>query len=227
VLPSSTSIFTDAAGTFTVPTVDCSVTPDGGVSTWVGIGGQGWPDGTSAGALLQTGVTSDCVSGAQVNSGWWELYPSDPNHSYLFSGFPVSPGDMITASVYQDTGGMWWTRLDDTTTGLSGYLKVGGNWGVGTDASGVYYTQGSGALLSYTGGYSAEWIVEDYTDTDTQTLAPLADFGTVSFTNLETSASDWFLTPQQGIALIDSSGNALAVPSSPGSDDSFTVSYQG
>ncbi|HEY4411615.1 MAG TPA: G1 family glutamic endopeptidase [Gaiellaceae bacterium] len=227
VLPSSTSIFTGVAGTFTVPTLDCSTTPDAGMSLWVGIGGAGWPDGTNSGALLQTGVASDCVSGGQVNSGWWELYPSDPNHSYDFSGFPMSAGDTITAFVFQDRSGAWWTRLDDTTTSLSGFLKVGGNWGVGTNASGVYRTQGSGALLSYIGGYSAEWIVEDYTESDTQTLTPLANFGTVGFTNLGTSASDWFLTPHEGIELTDSSGNVLAAPSSPGSDGSFTVTYEG
>jgi hypothetical protein len=223
----SSALFTDASGTFTVPYLNCTVTPDGGVATWAGIGGYEWQQGGTSGALLQTGVTSDCVDGQQQDRGWWELYPSDPNQEFFFYNFPVSAGDIITASAYQVSSGAWWTRLDDTTTGLSGWMQTGGDWGVGTDASGYYYYQGSTALLSYSGGYTAEWVVEDYTNADTQTLAPLADFGTVSFTNLQTSAANWFLTPADGLALGDNNGNVFATPSSPADDGSFTVSYQG
>ncbi len=197
------------------------------MSTWVGIGGDDSAVGGSSGALLQTGVTSNCASGAQNNEAWWELVPTQPNHDFIYENFPVAAGDTITASVYRDASGAWWTRLDDTTTGVSGWMKIGGNWGVGTDVAGVYYTQGSAALLSYSGGYTAEWVIEDYTETDGQTLEPFADFGTVSFTNLQTSAPDWYLTPQDGIAIADSNGNVLATPSPPAGDGSFTVSYQG
>lgn len=229
VLPSTTSAFTDASGTFTVPSLNCSVTSDAGVMTWVGIGGAEWPQGGSSGTLLQTGVQSDCVGGAQQNEGWWEMFPSNPNRSFVFYNFPVSTGDSITAAVYQSTSdSSWWTRLDDTTTGLSAWMQTGGHWGVGTDASGHFYYQGSSALLSYSGALSAEWVVEDYTEPDSQTLAPLADFGTVSFTNLRTAGlANWDLTAEDGVALEDSNGNVLAVPSPPGSDGSFTVSYQG
>ena len=226
-LPSS-SIFTAADGTFTVPTLDCSVTPDGGVSEWVGIGGYGWPQGGSSGSLLQTGVESNCVSGAQQNLAWWELVPTEPNHSFAFRDLPVSAGDTITASVYQSSNdGTWWTRLDDTTAGLSGWMQIGGRWGVGSDDSNDFHYQGSTALLSYSGGYTAEWIVEDYTEPDGQTLASLADFGTVSFTNLRASATNWYINPEDGLALADVNGNVLATPSPPGGDGSFTVTYTG
>jgi hypothetical protein len=227
VLPSPASTLTDATGTFTVPTLDCTVTPDAGMAAWVGIGGDDFAVNGPSGSLLQTGVISNCDGGVQDNQACWELWPSDPNQEFSFDNFPVTAGDTITASVYQDASGTWWTQVDDTTTGTSGWLKVGGNWGVGTDASAVYYTQGSAALLAYAGGYTADWIVEDYTEPGGQSLAPLADFGAVTFTDLTTSNTTWYLTPQDGLALDDGNGNLLATPSPPADDGSFTVTYQG
>lgn len=219
VLP-STATFTEVAGTFTVPTLNCTVTPDGGIFTWVGIGGYG-----SSGTLLQTGVESDCVSGTQENTAWWEMFTSESNKSVDFHNFSVSVGDSITASVYQDSNGAWWTRLDDTTTGMSGWMQIGGHWGVGTDASDYFYYQGSSALLSYSGAYTAEWIVEDYTEPDSATMIPFADFGTVNFTGLQTSLSPWHLTANEGIAIAQN-GVVLSTPSLP-SSDGFSVSYVG
>jgi len=221
IVPSSGALVTDVSGQWTVPTLDCSVTPNGGAAIWVGIGGYGWPTGGTSGTLLQTGVTTDCVNGVQQDAGWFEELP---NPSRDFAGFPVSPGDSIQASVFQGSSGAWETRIDDLTTGLSGVMVTGEGWGVSEDAgNGSFAEQGSTAGLSYSGGYTAEWIVEDYTQNGS--LVPLADYGTVDFTDLKTSLASWYLTANEGWAIVQN-GVVLSTPSSP-SSDGFSVSYTG
>lgn len=224
VIPSSTALVTAVSGAWTVPTLDCSVTPNGGAAIWVGIGGWNWPTGGNSGALLQTGVTSDCVGGVQQNRGWVEEYPSNPNRAVNFLGFPVSPGDSIQASVFQGGGGAWETRVDNLTTGLSGVMVTGSGWGVMADAGdGTFLKQGSTAGLSYSGGYTAEWIVEAYTQDDA--VVPLADYGTVTFTDLRTSLSPWYLTANEGVAMTQN-GVVVSTPSPP-SNNGFSISYTG
>ena len=55
--------------------------------------------------------------------------------------------------------------MDDLTTGLSGVMTIGSGWGVRTDAcDGTFDPQGHTTNLSFSGGYTAEWIVEDYAE---------------------------------------------------------------
>jgi hypothetical protein len=224
VIPSNSALFTDASGEWTVPTLDCSQTPDSGASTWVGIGGEGYPNGGNPGALLQTGVTDNCVNGEQQDFAWFEIYPSTPNHSFSFNDFPVSPGDLIAASVFQSTTGKWTTRVDNLTTGISGWMVTGESWGVGTDASDTFSEQGNAAGLSYSGGYTAEWIEEDYVGSNGLPI-PFADYGTVTFSDLETSLSPWYLTTSEGLEMV-LNGVVVSTPSLP-SGDEFSVSYTG
>jgi len=226
VVPSSSDLVTVADGNWRVPTLDCSTVTDGGASAWVGIGGYPWPTGGKSGALLQTGVTTDCVGGMQENRGWWELYPSVPNYAAHFSGFTVSAGDAIEASVYQTSTGGWETRVDDLTTGISGVMITGEGWGVFADNSdGRFPLQGRTTNMTYAGGYTAEWIVEAYTQDEAQVT--LADFGTIAFTNLRTSLASWTLTADDGIAMRSKTGSGIvATPSLP-QGDGFSVSYTG
>jgi hypothetical protein len=118
-----------------------------------------WPTGGTSGALLQTGITTNCVNGAQQDHGWWELAPN--YYEIPFAGFAVSPGDTIQANVFQGSTGAWETRVDDLSTGLSGVMITGGGWGVLVDSgNGTFQLQGRTTFLSYAGGYTAEWIVE-------------------------------------------------------------------
>jgi hypothetical protein len=142
-----------------------------------------------------------------------------------FGGFPVSAGDSIQASVYEGSDGTWETKVDDLTTGLSGVMVAGEGWGVSTDAGeGTFPIQGRTADLSYAGGYTAEWIVEDYAEGN-GSLAPLADYGTVGFTSLTTSLATWYLTTGEGEAMVQN-GVALSTPSAP-TNGGFVVSYAG
>lgn len=225
VVPSSSALVTYASGDFVVPTLDCAVTPTGHVFTWVGIGGEQWSTGGSSGVLLQTGIDSSCVNGVQSDVAWWEVFPATPNHEQIFSGFPVSPGDTIQAVVFQMSSGAWETLLSDEATGLSALMVTGESWGVGPTSTGsISFTpQGSAAQISYAGGYTAEWIVEDPGSSITQALEPFADFGTVTFSNLRTSLTAWSLTPDETWAIVQG-GMALASPTQA-TTDGFTVSY--
>jgi hypothetical protein len=152
----------------------------------------------------------------------------DPNYARPFYGFPVSAGDSIQASVYHDTNGNWDTRVDDLTTGLSGWMVTGGGWGVAPDSTNYFYYQGRTTYLTYGGGYTVEWIAEAFGQSEGSQVT-LADYGTITFTNLRTSLSSWYLAPSDEIAMEPQDATSvISTPSSPGSDnDSFSVSYTG
>ena len=221
IVPSTVPI-TSMSGEFTVPTLDCAKTRNAGEAVWVGTGGAG---GTT-GDLLQTGVVSDCVSGVQVEDpGWWEEFPELP--AVFFNTMTVSPGDQIVATVSQGTDLSWTTRLDDLTTHISGVMHTGDSYGTYPDPTPTTFTrEGDASTVSYAGGRTAEWIVEDY---GTATgLVPFADFGTVTFSSLATNLLTWALTPTEQVGLGDRSGLLLAAPSAPDSTGKgFSVAYTG
>jgi len=222
VVPSSSAIFTDAEGNWVVPTLNCADTPNGQMAVWLGTGGS---TGASSDSLLQTGTSASCVNGAQQNYAWWEIVPATPNQEQTFSNFSVSPGDQIDAAVFQTSSGAWETRLRDVNTGLSAYMITGQSWGVGPTSSGTFSIQGSAAGFSYAGAYSAEWIIEDETNSATQGLVPFANFGSVTFSNLATSLTTWSLNQSETWAMVQN-GVTLATPTTT-TTDGFSVGYTG
>jgi uncharacterized repeat protein (TIGR02543 family) len=226
VVPSSSALVTDVEGEWTVPTMNCSDTANGDTSIWVGIGGEQWNATTSSGVLLQTGVQADCVDGVQQNYGWWEEYPAIPNVEEEFNDFPVSAGDEIEASVFQESDGAWETIVSDLTTGLSGILITGEAWGVQETGATSFVNQGTATGLNYSGGYTAEWIMEDPGITnETGAVRPFANFGSVTFSNMRSSFSSWSLTPTEEWGIVQD-GATLAAPTSS-TTDGFTVTYMG
>jgi Peptidase A4 family len=214
VVPRSTQV-TSVSGSWTVPHLDCAVESGGSFDSWDGIGGVGYTQ------LLQTGVAAYCEGGVQTTYAWWELI--QPIDTVVpFDDFPVSPGDTVTASVYQ-ADGAWVTRLDDLTTGMSGWMITDQGYGVGTDTSGGSFVSQGSEDLSFAGGYTAEWIVEDSGYDGLQ--AVLANFGTITFSDLETSFSPFTLTPGEGEEVVQN-GATLMTPSPPTSTG-FSVSYTG
>jgi len=227
VLPSNTAIFTGAAGEWTVPTLNCADTPNANSSTWVGIGGYGWSTGGSSGVLLQTGTEDDCVNGVQEDSGWWEEYPSDPNYSRNFINFPVAPGDVMDATVFQTSSGAWETLLNNLTTGLSGIMITGEAWGVQETGASSFTNQGTTTGLTYSGGYTAEWITEDTGGANSNSYYPFANFQSVTFSDLQVSLpSGWALPNSDGVAMVQQ-GVTLSVPSGINGGGGFTITYTG
>lgn len=218
----SSAPVTAVTATFTVPTLNCTATPNGSESTWDGIGGANPGE-----ALIQTGVESDCVNGVQIDLPWWEIVGGTTNlPEQPFTSFPVQAGDILTVSVTQDaTSGAWLTCLSDAGTGEMGVMLTGSSAGIGQGScnSGIssYTPQADTSTYSYAGGTTAEWIAEDPTSAATDTLLPLASFGTVGFSGIGMSASDAAVATE-----IVQGGQILATPG-PLSNNSFTVSYTG
>jgi Peptidase A4 family len=208
----------DVSGEWTVPTLDCQQTPNATDGVWAGIGGA-----VSGQALLQTGVADTCSNGLQEDQGWWELANAHPP---FYFNLAISPGDEMRASVYLSSSDQWVTRIDDLTTGWSGWMTAGGTYGIEQDGSESYSQEGLASNISYAGGSTAEWVIEGPGLAGTgENFQPLADFGTVQFSDLWAGLPSWSLNPlEQNVITYD--GQTLAQPGPP-DGDGFSVSYTG
>ena len=105
----ATGSFTSIAASWAEPSVHCNSTSDL-YAPWVGI------DGYSSSTVEQTGVATDCSSGAAVYQAWYEMYPAAP--VYLSSSsYPVRAGDSVHASVTFAGGSTYTLAISDTTRG--------------------------------------------------------------------------------------------------------------
>ena len=103
--------------------------------------------GLSGGALLQAGMFDNCIGGLAENGAFAEEYPgSTVSFDLLFR-----PGDTITATVSDGASG-WQAVVTDVTTGQAE----------------------SASAPDYSGGGSAEWMVEAY---GAPGGIPVSDFG--------------------------------------------------
>jgi hypothetical protein len=150
--------FTSVSGTWTVPSVNCS----GGATTysaqWVGI------DGDTSSTVEQDGTSADCSGATASYNAWYEMYGDNSVNSgdEVELSYPVSAGDVITASV-SESANVWTLTLQDGPNGSK--------WNFSTSID------FAGAAQS-----SAEWIVERPEICGrTCSLTTLADFGTVTF----------------------------------------------
>lgn len=114
-------------------------------------------DGDTTSTVEQTGTEADCRSGTPVYSGWYEMYPKAP---VTYPG-PVSANDRMSASVAALGGGVFRLTLTNDTRG----------WTETVDP------QNGRAALG-----SAEVIAE--APSSLLGVLPLADFGSVRFTNV-------------------------------------------
>lgn len=92
--------FTDVSGSWTVPSVDCSSTPNGVVALWVGI------DGAGSKTVEQTGTFSACDQGSASYAAWYEAFPA----ASIILPNPVRPGDNMSATV-KNTGPQTFTLV--------------------------------------------------------------------------------------------------------------------
>jgi hypothetical protein len=132
VLTGAPSGYQVVSGSWVVPALNCSVTPNSALSVWVGVNGAS----SAQPGLFQTGTTTLCTNGVQSAYAWW----TDAQMSYIgIDLYAVSPGNQINASVYQNSGGTWSYSVSDTSN-----------------------SQTSTSAEAFSGsGLSAEWIVED------------------------------------------------------------------
>ncbi len=194
--------YQSVSANWVVPTLDCSSVPGGWAAYWVGVNGAG----DDYPGLFQDGTQSYCADGQEVDYAWWTDDDDSYNAQYLFA---VSPGDAIDAEVYQDASGYWDYYVSDLTSGSS-----------------------SSAPESFSGpGTSAEWIAEDPGNPNTNGLYPLADFGSVTFTDLGLTvpSGSWTVPPYSDAIEMTTDGWVEALPSSiqgSGTSTAFTVTYE-
>lgn len=210
--------FSDVTATWRIPKVTCSAGNPSYSAFWVGLGGFS----SDAQALEQTGTDADCSSaGKPVYYAWYELVP-DPSQQVKLK---VSAGDLVTASVLVNgTDVLVQVKNRTRKTNFTKHLTM-----AEPDVS------------------SAEWIAEAPSACTSQgglcRVLPLANFGTVNFTNVATianghpgtvidptwSAAAISLVPDSSRGIFGGTRNATqagAVPQTPSPDGrTFAVGY--
>jgi hypothetical protein len=155
-------------------------------------------DGAGSDTVEQTGTEADCSGGAATYQGWYEIFPNAP----VFYDNPVDPGDAMSASVVSDGGGEFTLTLADSTQ----------NWTQTTQQS------EPDAQLA-----SAEVIAEA---PSSQSVLPLADFGTANFSNAEVNQQAIGDATTLDELTMESAGGAdLATPSALTDDNAFSVTW--
>ncbi|HWD75272.1 MAG TPA: G1 family glutamic endopeptidase [Solirubrobacteraceae bacterium] len=180
---SSNQQFKSVSGSWVAPTATCT-SGQGYSAFWVGLGGSG-----QSNSLEQTGTEADCsASGTPSYFAWYELVPSAP----VKVNMSIHPGDHMSGTVTVN-GSNVTVSLSDQTTGGS-FSKT---------------LQMSNPDVS-----SAEWVAEAPSSCGQSasncTPMPLADFGTVQFTNASATTSDGHTG-----TISDPSWSATAVTLSP------------
>ncbi len=203
-------------GNWTVPTLDCSGVTMSTSSDWVGVNGVTSPD------LFQTGVTDSCTDGTQSDYAWFTDAALGFGTSFPGLGLTISPGDAVSAEVFQDTSGFWAYSITDVTSGET------------------YPAPGQAEVTSYSGqGVEAEWIEEDpgcasdesycWTNGGAE-LWPFANFGSVTFSDMTLyGVGSWTLPYSDAEEMTYPDGSAEALPSSiqgSGASVNFTVTYE-
>ena len=209
-------------GSWIVPAVSCTSTPNGYSSFWVGI------DGDGSNTVEQIGTDSDCVSvvgapNTKTYYAWFEFYPKG---AYLIGSydrktgrcqsFCVSEGDAITAEVSYGGGGPKGRGGASFTVTITDQPLNGASWSYTTSSSVANAQQAS-----------AEWIAEAPSSGG---VLPLADFNYVAFSGAQATIGGTtgyigdFANPD-AIDMVNKTGATIATTSPLYSKASFTVMY--
>ncbi|KAF5383155.1 hypothetical protein D9615_004962 [Tricholomella constricta] len=197
VLESAANTFKSVTGTFVVPVPS---EPSGGgtslhsASAWVGIDGD-----TCQTAILQTGIDFTIANGRVSYDAWYEFFP---DFAHDFTGISISAGDTVQLTV--------------TASSLTSGTAVIHNLSTGQTVSKAI---SSTAHLCQA---NAEWIVEDFESGGS--LVPLADFGTVTFSNAHATTSSGTVGPA-GAVIINMEQNGQVLTSASTSSSGVTVQY--
>lgn len=149
-----TATFSDVSGLWVVPTVTSSTSANTYSSTWIGL--DGYADST----VEQIGTEQDWSDGSAQYYAWFEMYPK---WAYEIVGFPVNPGNNITAKVEYVSKGAFTLTITN--------LSVNDENGNPVSFSITQRAPSAQRL-------SAEWIEEAPWSGG---VLPLAHFGTVDF----------------------------------------------
>ena len=138
-------------------------------------------DGFNSQSVEQTGTSVDCSRGSPVYYSWYEMYPANPVN---FSN-TVRPGDHFSGSVTFNGGSSYTLVLRDTTQGWSHTVHK---------------------TLAGAANSSAEVIAEAPCCTASGGVLPLANFGTVNFSNATANGSPIGSFGPTKINMVDNNG---------------------
>jgi hypothetical protein len=151
--------FNAITSTWIQPTVKCEAN-NAWTVFWVGL--DGWLNNT----VEQGGSSAQCIGGVPQYTLWWEMFPTNSIQTMN----TISPGDTITASVTYDPGTQkFQINVQDVTTG-QGFIR---NEKCAADQT----CERS----------STDVIAEDVGHFGGSTFFPLANYGTMQFTNATTT----------------------------------------
>lgn len=157
-------------------------------------------DGDTTNTVEQTGADADCSSGTPVYYAWYEMYPKFP----VNLSNTVRPGDHISAEVNVSGRGNFTLTISDSTQ----------NWTFTTHQTSKKARLGS-----------AEWIAE--APSGSGGVLPLANFGTVSFTNCTANGVSISGNPNPDAITMASGSTTKATPSGlGGGGTSFSVTWK-
>jgi hypothetical protein len=168
--------FTQAAGSWIVPSVNCTKTPNTYAVFWVGL--DGYADTT----VEQTGTLAVCSGKTAAYYAWYEFVPNEDIQ--LISTVAVSPGDKISAAVLYDDPGFT-LKITNVTTGNS-FSKKGKPTGGAKRESAEWIAEaptGSSGILPLSNFGTASYGQDstDVSDTnyasDSTVTGPISDFG--------------------------------------------------
>jgi hypothetical protein len=156
-------------------------------------------DGFSDGDLIQAGTEQDWAGGVPSYDAWWEILPAPETP---IKSMTVNPGDVMNVSITEGIPD-WTIVVTDSTTGQSFSTQQ------------VY----KGALSS------AEWIQE--APSLRRRVAPLADYGTVDFSQATANGLNPGLTTSDSIVMAKRGGRiVLSTPSAPNPEQNgFAVAF--
>ena len=157
-------------------------------------------DGFNSNTVEQTGSEVDCAGGSPVYYSWYEMYPAFPVN---FSN-TVRPGDKFFGSVTFNGGSSYTLVLQDITQGWKHTV----------------HKSLTGAANS-----SAEVIAEAPCCTASGGILPLANFGTVNFSNAKANGSAIGNSSPVQIDMVDNSGRLKDQTSALSGGGSFSDTW--
>jgi Peptidase A4 family len=150
--------YSKVAGSWRMPSVDCSQGGTSASSFWIGLGGD-----AGITTLEQIGTESGCEQGQAVYYAWYEVLPAPEQK---IPNVVVKPSDSLHAEVTYEGQGIFLLAISDSTQGWN------------------FTTQQPGPVAETERG-TAEWIAEDPTvflaGGGSVLHPPLANFGIALF----------------------------------------------
>lgn len=187
---------TSISASWTIPKIQCANTVGGntvtqGLSVWIGFDGL-----STTGIPEQVGTISSCLNGSPSYLSWEEdptTGAGQANHSVIALREELSAGDHITASITYLGNNRFQLKIADSDVSDSRTFNV---------------------IITNAPRLSAEWIVEAFTNVNTQTQVTLPSFQPITFSDcsaaVNNAAGSIIQLNGEPINMVESNGKIIA-----------------